>query len=193
MGGVAPCQFGPVGLVGIATPSEQRGSFLTVSSSVWYFGYGSNMDPRTFLGRRRMRPHETRIALLDAWELRFDLPVGRGERAVANVAPAPGREVWGVAYRIDRPEAMRLDRTEGVHVGAYLRQPVSLNLPGEEDPTEAFTYHSKRSVPGRKPSRRYMGLLLAGARHHGLPDAYVTYLRSFELAVDERSGQRELF
>ncbi len=160
---------------------------------MWYFGYGSNMDPRTFLGRRRMRPHETRIALLDAWELRFDLPVGPGERAVANVVPAPGREVWGVAYRIDSEEAMRLDRTEGVHMGAYLRRPVSLGVEGEDAQLEAFTYHSTRSIPNRKPSRRYMGLLLAGARHHGLPEDYVTYLRSFELAMDERSAQRELF
>ncbi len=164
-----------------------------MDATVWYFGYGSNMDPRTFLGRRRMRPHEARVARLDAYELRFDLPIGHGERAVANVVPVPGREVWGVAYRIDVPEAARLDRTEGVHRGAYLRRPVALVPEGDGAPFDAFTYHSTRSVAGRKPSRRYLGLLLTGARHHGLPEEYVAWLRSFELAVDERSRQRELF
>ena len=48
-------------------------------------------------------------------------------------------------------------------------------------------------MPGRKPSRRYMGLLLSGARHYGLPDDYVAWLRNLDLAVDERSPQRELF
>jgi hypothetical protein len=32
-----------------------------------------------------------------------------------------------------------------------------------------------------------MRLLLEGARHHGLPPEYVTFLTSFELARDERT------
>ena len=55
--------------------------------TLWYFAYGSNLDPGTFLGRRRMRPLDTRVGRLDGFELRFDLPVGPGERGVANVAP----------------------------------------------------------------------------------------------------------
>jgi hypothetical protein len=31
-----------------------------------------------------------------------------------------------------------------------------------------------------------MGLLIEGAAEHGLPREYLHYLRSFELAVDER-------
>ncbi len=161
------------------------------SSTLWYFGYGSNMDPGTFLGRRNMQPLETRVARLDGWELRFDLPVGPGERAVANVAEVGDARVVGVAYRIEPREAARLDRTEGVHRGAYRR--VGISLSTSEGLIEGFTYHSPRGVPGRKPSRRYMGLLLTGARHHGLPPEYVAWLRGFELAIDERDAQHELF
>jgi hypothetical protein len=50
----------------------------------------------------------------------------------------------------------------------------------------AFTYRSARSDPRRKPSPRYLGLLLDGARHHGLPTEYVAFLAQHELAVDER-------
>ena len=32
-----------------------------VDPTLWYFAYGSNLDPGTFLGRRRMRPLETRF------------------------------------------------------------------------------------------------------------------------------------
>jgi cation transport regulator ChaC len=160
--------------------------------TLWYFAYGSNLDPRTFLGRRRMRPLETRVALLEHFELRFDLPVGPGERGVANVAPRSGDQVWGAAYLLTHSDAERLDRTEGVHHGAYLRLSVEVrdtNL----SMVSAFTYHSSRGVAGRKPSRRYLGLLLAGARHHGLPPVYLERLRALPLAVDERETQLKLF
>ena len=158
--------------------------------SLWYFAYGSNLDPGTFLGRRRMRPSDTRRALLSGYRLVFDLSVGKGERAVANLAPAPAAHVHGVAYAISRPGAIWLDRTEGVP-RAYRRVPVPL-LDDESERFPGFTYVSERRTPGRKPSERYMNLLLRGARHHGLPDDYVAWLRGIELARDERKAQLEL-
>jgi len=160
--------------------------------TLWYFAYGSNLDRETFLGRRRMQPLETRIGVLEHFELRFDLPVGPGERGVANVAPHDGDAVWGVLYRLTHADAERLDRTEGVHVGAYVRLDVAVRA-AEGAPIAAFTYQSSRGVAGRKPSRRYLGLLLAGARDHGLPALYVTRLRALPLAVDERDAQLPLF
>ena len=158
---------------------------------LWYFAYGSNLDPDTFLGRRRMRPTETRVAVLEGWSLVFDLPVGPGERGVANLLPSPGGATPGVAYRIYDTQARHLDRTEGVPK-AYRREPVEL-LAADGAGLRAFTYVSPHRHPGRKPSRRYLGLLLRGARHHGLPGEWVEHLRGLEVAVDERSGQRELF
>jgi len=159
--------------------------------TAWYFGYGSNMDPRTFLGRRSMKPFETAVARLEGWSLRFDLPIGSGERAVANVRRCGDEQVWGIAYLLSHRDAAHLDRTEGVP-RAYRRVPVGLELASGHT-VDGYTLASERGLPGRKPSRRYMGLLLAGARHHGLPPEYVAFLRGFELAVDERDGQRELF
>ncbi|TMA43484.1 MAG: hypothetical protein E6J81_16015, partial [Deltaproteobacteria bacterium] len=50
----------------------------------------------------------------------------------------------------------------------------------------AFTYRSSVSKPERKPSARYMRLLLEGAAEQGLPPEYLRFLESFELAHDER-------
>jgi len=159
--------------------------------TLWYFAYGSNLDPGTFLGRRRMQPLATTIGVLHDFELRFDLPVGPGERGVANVAPRPGDHVWGALYHLTHADAERLDRTEGVGQGAYRRLTVVVCTP-EATEIAAFTYRSEFSRPERKPSRRYLGLLLAGARELGLPAEYVERLRAWPLAVDERDAQLPL-
>ena len=165
---------------------------MAVKPTIHYLAYGSNLDPGTFLGRRRMHPLQSRVARLDGYSLVFDLPVGSGERAVANVRAAPGDHLFGVVYELALPEAEHLDRTEGVHRGGYRRLSVRVEVEGE-GAQQAYTLESRRGKPGRKPSRRYMGLLLKGAAFHGLPSEWVARLRRFELAVDERSGQGELF
>jgi len=157
-----------------------------MDATLWYFAYGSNLDPGTFLGRRQMQPLETRIGVLRDFELRFDLPVGPGERGVANVAASPGADVWGALYRLSHADAERLDRTEGVDRGFYHRLEVEVQT-HDGILLAAFTYRSPFSREGRKPSRRYLDLLLTGARELGLPEAYVERLLRLPLAVDERS------
>ena len=161
-------------------------------STLWYFAYGSNLDARTFVGRRRMQPRETRIGVLADFELRFDLLIGPGERGVANVVPCKGNEVWGVLYLLTHQEAERLDRTEGVPHGAYQRLVVEIQ-DAAGTLVNAFTYHSERGRAGRKPSRRYLGLLISGALQHGLPARYIQHLQGFPLAIDEREAQLPLF
>ena len=154
---------------------------------LWYFAYGSNLDPDTFVGRRRMRPVSAICVCAHGHRLVFDLPVGPGERAVANLGPDPGFATWGVAYEITSEQAVWLDRTEGVP-RAYTR--VALDVTAEDGSVvEAFSYGSSRGIDGRKPSPRYMGIILAGARHHGLPAHWIEWLESLELAVDERKGR----
>ena len=155
-----------------------------MDARLWYFAYGSNMSRAIFVERRGMRPSAARWGWIDGYRLCFDLPVGPGERGVANVAADDGARTCGVIYQITATEAERLDRSEGVHVGYYQRIAVVVAAGG--DRVDAFTYRSPHGTVGRKPSPRYMGLLLAGAREHELPAEYFDFLRSFELAVDER-------
>lgn len=159
--------------------------------TLWYFAYGSNLAPETFLGQRRMQPLEVRCARLDHYRLVFDLPVGRHDRGVANIEPSRGSFVHGVAYRIHAAAALRLDRTEGVHRGFYQRIVADVVADGDER-IRAFTYQSPHRRPGRRPSARYMNLILRGARHHGLPADYTRYLEGVELArrVPERERAR---
>ena len=92
---------------------------------------------------------------------------------------------WGVAYRITVTEADRLDRSEGVPHGVYVRRDVTIATPHGRS-IGAFTYESVHRAVDRKPSPRYVDLLLRGARHHGVPAAWIEYLEGLPLAVDER-------
>jgi cation transport regulator ChaC len=156
----------------------------TGMNGLWYFAYGSNMTRRIFVERREMRPQSVRTGWLDGHRLCFALPVGPGERGVANLELADGERTHGVLYLLTDEDAERLDRSEGVHRGFYAR--LAVQVATNDGPVAAFTYRSEFSACGRKPSARYLGLLLEGAREHGLPDEYVRFLESFELAVDER-------
>jgi gliotoxin/aspirochlorine biosynthesis gamma-glutamylcyclotransferase len=159
----------------------------------WYFAYGSNLAPDTFCRRRRMQPQNAVCACLENFSLVFDLPVGPSNRGVANVVMQQGEEVWGVAYQISRAEGKRLDRSEGVHRGYYRRIGISVQVRGE-NPLQGFTYTSGRGRPNRLPSARYLGLLVTGARHHSLPEAWLARLQAWPLATDERSSrQGDLF
>ena len=54
-------------------------------NALWYFAYGSNMSPAIFVERRGMHPLATQRARLEGYRLCFSIPVGPGERGVANV------------------------------------------------------------------------------------------------------------
>jgi cation transport regulator ChaC len=153
----------------------------------WYFGYGSNMNRGIFEGRRGMRPIKAQPALLEDYRLCFNLAIGPGERGVANLEARAGACTWGVLYLITVEQFEHLDRTEGVP-RAYRRIPVSAIVDGSEQ-IAAFTYQSDKIGLGRKPSPRYIALLIEGAVQHGLPPGCLRYLRSFELAADERLSE----
>jgi cation transport regulator ChaC len=160
-----------------------------MSERLWYFAYGSNMSGAIFVDRRGMRPSETTWGWVEGYRLCFDLPMGPGERGVANVVPAEGARTCGVLYRITAEEAERLDRSEGIAGGFYRRITVHAGTAHAET-VAAFTYHSSYASVGRKPSPRYIGLLLEGAREHGLPAEYLDFLQRFALADDERPQHR---
>jgi hypothetical protein len=66
-----------------------------MSDALWYFGYGSNMCRAIFVEQRGMRPLETTWGWLDGHRLCFNLPVGPGERGVANLVAEPGARTCG--------------------------------------------------------------------------------------------------
>jgi hypothetical protein len=149
-----------------------------MSELVWYFAYGSNMQPATFGGRRGIVPRDAVPARLRGWQLVFDkppiLPVGG---AMANVVEVAGAEVLGVAYHVTIADLSHIDLTEGVLIENYRRVAVRVTPLGGGPELDAFTLTSERRDPSLRASTRYMALLIEGAQTHGLPAEYVEWLR----------------
>jgi len=150
---------------------------------VWYFAYGANMHDNTFRERRRMTPRQSRAGRIDGYKLRFNLD-GRpkGKAAPANIAIAPDAEVWGVLYLLKRRDLIRLDASEGVPGRRYRHLWIMVE-DQEGEKLEAVTYIADGNEKDGKPSLRYIALLRNGARQHGLPDAWLTFLDNVEPAA----------
>ena len=139
-----------------------------------YFAYGSNMDPVQMRerapGARALGP-----ARLGGWRLTFtrDSPAWGG--GVAHVEPDDTDEVWGVLWDVTPADLEALDSYEGVAVGAYVRDHVTVAHDGRE--VDALVYVA---VPRglKAPSKRYVSALVRGAERHGVPKEYVERLRA---------------
>jgi hypothetical protein len=134
------------------------------------------MDRATLVERRRIEPLEAQIGLLEGFALRFDQPgLPLIEPVFANLRREDGASVHGVLYRLNPRQLAQLDQLEGG--GAYLHLDVSVRA-GDGRLVDAKTYLARSTVGGRFPSRRYMDLLIRGARDRGLPEAWVGRLES---------------
>lgn len=146
-----------------------------------YFAYGSNMDWERFLDRC---PSSQFLftASLPKHELAFTRFSRTNRCGTADILPSDTRTVWGVVYHIEAQDRPGLDKHEGVSVGAYRADDVTVLATGDAGrPLRAFTYTvCQKQSPRPKPSRSYLSLLLNGAIRWGLPEAYVEQLRQIE-------------
>jgi cation transport regulator ChaC len=138
-----------------------------------YFAYGSNMNADQ-MAERCPGGRALGAARLADWRLTFtrDSPAWGG--GVGHIEHAPDDEVWGVLWDLTDEHLSSLDEYEGVAVGAYVRDHVTVRF--EDRDVEAEVYIA---VPRgfKQPSKKYLSALVRGAEAHGCPDAYVERLR----------------
>ncbi len=133
----------------------------------WYFAYGSNMNALR-LFEERLKPEGVpageRIAgRLDGWRLAFNkrgrAPIGA---AAGNIVLAPGAVVHGTLNLLPAKGFEVLDRYEGVAGGHYERRIVPVMRGDTSAPVEAITYVALLTGEDLRPTRAYLGHLLAG-------------------------------
>jgi gamma-glutamylcyclotransferase len=133
----------------------------------WYFAYGSNMNPARLLDDR-LRPKGVALGLrvggrLDGWRLAFNkiarAPKGAG---AGNIVVAPGNVVHGTLNELPSAGLDVLDVWEGVAVGHYERRTLPAVRADTGEAVEAITYVALLVGEGLRPTRDYLGHLLAG-------------------------------
>ena len=133
----------------------------------WYFAYGSNMNPVRLVDDR-LKPKGVAMGLriggrLDGWRLTFDKvarsPKGAG---AGNIVLAPGNSVHGTLNEMPPAGFDVLDVWEGVAGGHYARRVVAVVRADTGEAIEAVTYVALLVGKGLRPTRDYLGHLLAG-------------------------------
>jgi hypothetical protein len=136
-----------------------------------YLAYGSNMLCSRLL-RRVPSARDPRVAVLPGCAVRYrkrsvDLSAKCDLVLVGGAATA-----YGVLFDIDAEQQTILDRFESVGDGYH---PASVTALVRGRALEALTYLADDThlVEGLLPYDWYRDLVVAGAREHGLPDAYI--------------------
>ncbi len=147
----------------------------------WYFAYGSNMNRARLLDGRLAREGvamgERIGGRLDGWQLAFNkiarAPDGAG---VGNIVVTPGAIVHGTLNALPDAGFDVLDKWEGVASGHYERRTLPVVRADTGRPIEAIAYVALRVGEGLRPTREYLGHLLAG--RDLLPAAYRAWLEA---------------
>ncbi|MET0065322.1 MAG: gamma-glutamylcyclotransferase family protein [Candidatus Thiodiazotropha sp.] len=156
-----------------------------------YFGYGSNMSI-TSLRAKGVEPLASCRGVLNGWRLCFNVQhFFRHEGGVGNIETSelPGDRVLGILYDCPDEALASLDAMEACGHG-YQR--ITLEVEAQGSRVEAFTYVGMRGFIDNQclPSRRYLNILIEGARQAGLDPQYVQALMSHPV---HRSESHPLF
>ncbi|WP_439136259.1 gamma-glutamylcyclotransferase family protein [Pseudomaricurvus sp.] len=144
-----------------------------------YFGFGSNMN-MTSLRAKGVEPLSARRAALHGWRLRFNVQhFFRHEGGVCNIEPSDSRDdqVLGILYECSDEALAPLDDAEAYGHG-YDR--ITVELETEAGPANALTYIGMPDFIDDSclPSRRYLNIVVEGARSANLDSSYIQDLLS---------------
>ncbi|MEA2117411.1 gamma-glutamylcyclotransferase family protein [Halovibrio sp. HP20-50] len=145
------------------------------------FAYGSNMSTQRLAARIPARFVTT--ALLPAHRLAFHQQSGDGS-GKCDIVPAPDQSaVYGVVWEVAWHHKLILDRYEGLNA-AYDETKLTVTDLAGEGQFEVQAYVGKNTATGIRPYTWYKHHVLAGAREHQLPAAYVRALERVEAQID---------
>lgn len=143
-----------------------------------YFSYGSFLDFETL---KKHCPNARIVgrAVLPNWELQFNFLSKTYDGGVTGIEPAIGRIVRGIIYDVPDEEMVKLDGVEGVPEGIYFRQTIIV-VDEQGRPVKATAYRTTNPRGPYKPRRKYLDLMIKGARKHGLNEEYINELERIE-------------
>ncbi len=156
--------------------------------SVLNFAYGSNLLTRRILARvpsAQLVSVATLAGHRLCWHKR-----GRDGSGKCDVLPTghPLDRVIGVVYRMRTADKPLLDRIEGLGSG-YDEEEVSLSTAA--GPMRAWTYRATDIDSAAVPFTWYKALVIAGAREHAFPAAYLSGLEGVAARDDPDTARAQ--
>jgi gamma-glutamylcyclotransferase (GGCT)/AIG2-like uncharacterized protein YtfP len=153
---------------------------------VWYFAYGSNLDPDRF--RSRVCDwSDRRRAILRDYELRFSGDVTSEGGGGAVIQEAAGERVFGGVYRISREQIEKMDEVElGDATNPQRRgerKQLELECPDGMLTVEVYVVPEPETY--RAPSPTYLGHIVKGLRAFGYDEHVIAEVE--KIAADAPS------
>lgn len=155
-----------------------------------YFAYGSNMSTARL--RKRMQScKRLGTATLPGHTLRFHKRSIDKSGKCNAFASGDNENVVGVLFSFDPAERSKLDVAEGLGRGYAHARVTIINEAGYRQKVLTYLATCDYIDDSLKPYSWYKDFVLAGAREHGLPPAYIEeYIASVE-AIDDPNTTRD--
>ncbi|QDH78277.1 gamma-glutamylcyclotransferase [Echinicola soli] len=132
-----------------------------------YFGYASNLDQDTLVGRLQHPPKLIGIGVLLHHGFRFNHPNPDGS-ARANIVPSPNENVYGAVYEIAEADVSYFLTSEEAYDFTEVRAQT------QKGEVPAFTFISKQNVSNIFPEQAYFDTIIRGGKALQLPSTYLT-------------------
>jgi hypothetical protein len=163
-----------------------------MTATEFVFAYGSNMDLAQMRERcpNSMELLQPFVARAEGWKLCFPRHSHRRQGGVGSLASAAGETVWGVVFGLTEEDLAKLDRSEGVSVGAYRRARLSVAW-GRALKQDVWAYFA---IPPDEPPRNYqphedyLAQYIRGAQSFKFPAEYIDKLKRIETKKRSKVG-----
>ena len=145
-----------------------------------YFAYGSNLN---WPQMQKRCPSAQFICAARLSDYQFGITRHSRLRAcgTANVFPVQGKEVWGAVYDVSDSDLIRMDAFED----GYRRETLPVYPIGNRHaPIGVVIYVAEIETNVPLPSAEYKRLILEGAKHWQLPQAYLALLEAIQCAQE---------
>ncbi len=158
-----------VHLVNLPMPTTGQSAQANIADQ-YYFAYGSNMPTRYLYNVRGVLPAHSEAGVVENYEVSFMAPgLNSLEPAFTFLTKSESKKAYGVLHHVSKQDLVKVKESEGA-LYEWATLPVELKN-GEVVAAQTLVRLSHGDVG--VPSKRYLQILIEGAREHGLPEVYV--------------------
>lgn len=150
-----------------------------------YFGYGSNLnleDLSDWCKKKKEKLPQLqnpRVAILENYKLDFTKYSPSRNGGVADIIYSKNDFVYGIVFDVTKDDFNVLDKKEGSPY-FYKQSKVKVKLLNEEVLDDVISYEVDDKEDFVSPTRKYIDILIKGAKYYSLPQIWIDKLESFK-------------